>query len=281
MGFNLGDILKEHKKILLGALGIVGLVLILGIMFSNGGNIFTLGDDLTNGNGVNDLVDGGNSGKKYSGAPAMLIDTSKDYTATLFTDYGQIVVDLFEDVAPVTVNSFVFLSKDGFYNGLTFHRVVRNFVIQGGDPAGDGTGGPGYSFKDEMDADGLGLSSIKVKDATYLRSFYPSSVVNAYLDLSVKEFYEKQGYSYETGKSPHKFAPYVLAMANSGPNTNGSQFFITTKGYTGDFLNGKHTVFGVVVSGFETVDKIEAVNVNANDMPTSKIKIREITISEK
>ncbi|MBI2356686.1 peptidylprolyl isomerase [Candidatus Dojkabacteria bacterium] len=278
MGFNLGDVFKDHKKIILGSLGIVGMVLILGYVFSSGGNIFTISDDLTNG-GIDDLVGTGGNGKKYTLSQVDQIDPSKDYTATIYTDYGQIVVDLFEDEAPITVGSFAFLANEKFYDGLTFHRVVRDFVIQGGDPVGDGTGGPGYTFEDEIDADAMGLGSLKVSDATFLRSFYTSSEINANLNISVKEFYEKLGYRYTAGKSAAKFEPYVLAMANSGPNTNGSQFFITTKRYTGEYLNGKHTVFGKVVSGFETVDKIEAVNVNSSSQPTSKVKIQEIVIS--
>lgn len=280
MGLNLGDVFKDNKKILLGSAGILGLVMILGLVLSNGGDLFKLSSDLTGG-GVTDLVSNGGSTKKYSAYPTTQIDTSKDYSATIYTDYGEIGIELYEKEAPMTVNSFVFLSKDGFYDNVIFHRVVRNFVIQGGDPLGTGTGGPGYTFGDEMDADAMGLNDIKVKDATYLWSFYPPNVLNANIDRSVKEFYELNGYQYVSGKSPHKFEPYVIAMANSGPNTNGSQFFITTKGYNGDFLNGKHTVFGKVVSGFETVDKIEAVNVNSQDKPTANIKIREIEVNEK
>lgn len=281
MGINVGDVLKEHKKILLGALGVVGMVVVLGIVFSNGSNIFTLSDNITGG-GVKDLVDSdSNNSKRYSSAPAMQISSSSDYTATLNTDYGQIVIDLYEKEAPITVNNFVFLSKEGFYDGLTFHRVIEDFVIQGGDPLGDGTGGPGYQFADEMDANAMGLGSLKVSEATYLRSFYPSYEINENLNMSVKDFYELKGYTYYTGKSGYKFEPYVIAMANSGPDTNGSQFFIVSKGFTGDYLNGKHTVFGRVISGFDTVDKIEKVNVNSNDIPTSKVKIQEIIITEK
>ncbi|KKR06414.1 MAG: Peptidyl-prolyl cis-trans isomerase, cyclophilin-type [candidate division WS6 bacterium GW2011_GWF2_39_15] len=280
MGVNLGDIFKEHKKIILGTLGIVALVLILGVVLSSGSNLFTLSNDLTGG-GVDDLVNNGGNGKTYSSLPAMQIDTSKDYTAVMYTDYGQIDIDLFEKDTPITVNNFAFLVGEGFYDGLTFHRVIKDFVIQGGDPKGTGEGNPGYSFEDEIDADALGLGDLKVSEATYLRSFYSSSQINANSNLSVKDFYEKLGYKYTNGKGTTKFAPYVLAMANSGPATNGSQFFITTRGFTGDYLNGKHTVFGRVTSGFNTVDKIEAVNVNSSGKPTATIKIKEIKIVEK
>jgi len=134
--------------------------------------------------------------KKYDAAPAMSIDTVKKYTATIDTNRGKIVVDLFPKDAPKTVNNFVFLARDGFYNGLKFHRVIPDFMVQGGDPQGTGSGGPGYKFGDEVGA----------------------------------------------GKPRHKVGS--LSMANAGPNTNGSQFFITH--IATDWLDGKHTVFGQV-----------------------------------
>lgn len=142
--------------------------------------------------------------KSYSAAPAMSIDPKKKYTATFETSRGTIVCDLFADRAPTTVNNFVFLAKDGFYDGTKFHRVIADFMIQGGDPQGTGTGGPGYKWPDERAA------------------------------LNVK---------HEVGS---------LSMANAGPNTNGSQFFITH--IATDWLNGKHAVFGKVTSGQDVVD---------------------------
>jgi peptidyl-prolyl cis-trans isomerase B (cyclophilin B) len=146
--------------------------------------------------------------KQYAGPPAMSIDTAKNYTATFDTSRGAIVVDLFPKDAPNTVNNFVFLARDGFYNGTKFHRVIPNFMVQGGDPQGTGTGGPGYKFKDEL-----------------------------------------------TPGKYRKHARGSLSMANSGPNTNGSQFFITH--VVTDWLDGKHTVFGQVRSGQEIVDAIK------------------------
>jgi peptidyl-prolyl cis-trans isomerase B (cyclophilin B) len=146
--------------------------------------------------------------KQYSAPPAMTIDTNKKFAATLDTSKGQIVVDLFPKDAPNTVNNFVFLARDGFYNGTKFHRVIPDFMVQGGDPQGTGTGGPGYKFKDEL--------------------------------------------------TPGKFKKHQrgsLSMANAGPNTNGSQFFITH--VVTDWLDGKHTVFGQVRSGQEVVDSIK------------------------
>jgi cyclophilin family peptidyl-prolyl cis-trans isomerase len=135
--------------------------------------------------------------KSYDKAPEMVIDPKKKYQAVFHTERGDITVNLFADRAPVTVNNFVFLAREGFYNGTTFHRVIKNFMVQGGDPTGSGRGGPGYKWNDEKSA------------------------------LSI----------------PHDSAG-VLSMANAGPNTNGSQFFIT-HGPT-PHLNGKHAVFGKV-----------------------------------
>jgi peptidyl-prolyl cis-trans isomerase B (cyclophilin B) len=148
--------------------------------------------------------------KSYDKPPAMKIDTAKTYTATIDTPKGKITLDLYAKEAPVTVNNFVFLSREGFYDGLTFHRVIKDFMIQGGDPAGNGSGGPGYNFEDETDP----------------------------------------------AKNPHKFEkPGVLAMANAGPATNGSQFFITH--VPTPWLDGHHTIFGQVKEGQDVVNKIE------------------------
>ncbi len=146
--------------------------------------------------------------KSYAAAGDAKIDPSKSYTATFDTSKGSIVVELFPKDAPNTVNNFVFLVNDGFYNGLKFHRVIPDFMIQGGCPQGTGTGGPGYKFKDEL--------------------------------------------------TPGKFKKHQvgsLSMANSGPNTNGSQFFITH--IVTDWLDGKHTVFGQVKTGQDVVNAIK------------------------
>jgi peptidyl-prolyl cis-trans isomerase B (cyclophilin B) len=145
--------------------------------------------------------------KQYSTPPAMAIDPSKKYAATLETSRGTIVVDLFPMEAPKTVNNFVFLARDGFYDGTQFHRVIANFMIQGGDPTGTGRGGPGYRFEDEFKG------------------------------------------------NPRKHQAGSLSMANAGPNTNGSQFFITH--IATEWLDGKHTVFGQVRSGQDVVNAIK------------------------
>ena len=145
--------------------------------------------------------------KQWDSQPAMQIDPAKSYGATIETNRGTIELELSSKDAPKTVNNFVFLAREGFYDGGTFHRVINDFMIQGGDPTGTGRGGPGYSFEDEVDGNPLG---------------------------------------HERG---------VISMANAGPNTNGSQFFITHAPQP--HLNGKHTVFGKVVNGQDVVDAIE------------------------
>jgi len=137
----------------------------------------------------------------------MQIDTKKSYTATIKTNRGDIIIDLYADKTPKTVNNFVFLAKDGYYNGVTFHRVIPDFMVQTGDPTGTGRGGPGYKFADEFHSD--------------LR---------------------------HTG-------PGILSMANAGPGTNGSQFFITH--IKTDWLDGKHSVFGKVREGQDVVNAIQ------------------------
>lgn len=281
MAFDIKDLIKDNKKLLLPVVGLVVLVLFLGLLMGNGYSPFTLDNNIT-GNGVNNIIEENDMRPTYTKAPSFLLEKGKDYQATIKTDFGNIVIDLFEDETPLTVNNFVFLAKNKFYDNITFHRVVKGFVLQGGDPKGNGTGGPGYSFNDEIDAKALGLEDIKVKDATYLKSFYPSNVLSQYENSSVADFYTKYlGYKYEEGKGKTPFVPYVLAMANSGPNTNGSQFFITVGSFSGDFLNGKHTVFGKVLSGFDVVDEIEKVTVRGNDQPASDVLIKSITISVK
>jgi peptidyl-prolyl cis-trans isomerase B (cyclophilin B) len=142
--------------------------------------------------------------KQYPNPPAMAIDPSKKYTATFTTSRGEIVCELFAKEAPKTVNNFVFLARDKFYDGTVFHRVIADFMVQGGDPTGTGRGGPGYRFEDEFKG------------------------------------------------NPHKHQVGTLAMANAGPGTNGSQFFITH--IKTDWLDGKHTVFGKVTKGQDVVD---------------------------
>jgi peptidyl-prolyl cis-trans isomerase B (cyclophilin B) len=144
--------------------------------------------------------------QQWNNPPAMEIDPNKSYTATISTNKGDIELDLHAKEAPKTVNNFVFLARQGFYDGVTFHRVISNFMIQGGDPTGTGRGGPGYRFEDEFKG------------------------------------------------NPHTHETGTLSMANTGPGTNGSQFFITHAPQP--HLNGRHTVFGQVTSGMDVVNAI-------------------------
>ncbi len=141
----------------------------------------------------------------YSAPPPMTIDTSKQYTATIETEKGSMVLELFASDVPVTVNNFVFLAREGFYDGTTFHRIIPDFMAQGGDPTGTGTGGPGYKFADEF--------------------------------------------------TEHTHVAGALSMANSGPNTNGSQFFITYAPQS--HLDRKHSVFGQLVLGAKVLKAIK------------------------
>jgi cyclophilin family peptidyl-prolyl cis-trans isomerase len=178
---------------------------------------------------------GGKVKKTYSAPPPMTIDQNKTYTATIKTNYGDIVVELLPKNAPLAVNNFVFLARQGFYDGIKFHRVIQGFMIQTGDPQGTGMGGPGYKFADEL----------------------PTTL------------------NYTKG---------TLAMANSGSNTNGSQFFIMLANVD---LPKLYTIFGHVTSGQDVVDKIGNVPVKnspsgeKNSYPTVDVHIDTVTITEK
>jgi len=158
--------------------------------------------------------------KQWNSVPVMQIDTKKTYLATIETNKGTVEIELYPEYAPRTVNNFVFLAKENFYDGVVFHRVIQNFMVQGGDPTGTGRGGPGYKFGDEFSG------------------------------------------------NPLKNGTGVISMANAGPNTNGSQFFITHAPQP--HLDGKHTVFGKVTNGMEVVNAIAQGDV-----------MNSVTISEK
>jgi cyclophilin family peptidyl-prolyl cis-trans isomerase len=176
----------------------------------------------------------GVAGKQYSQPPAMAIDATKRYTATLQTNKGAIEVEFYPADAPNTVNNFICLARDGYYDGTPFHRIVKGFVIQGGDPTGTGSGGPGYRFNDEP----------------------------------VKRDYQKG----------------ILAMANAGPNTNGSQFFIVLEDLT-NRLPKNYTIFGNVIGGQDAVDAIAAVPTSRSasgeqSAPNEPITLEKVTIHE-
>ena len=147
---------------------------------------------------------------------------------TMTTNKGDVVFEMFDDDAPKTVGNMRDLAEKGFYDGLSFHRIIRDFMIQGGCPQGTGTGGPGYTFEDEI--------------------------------------------------NPHKVVRGALAMANAGPNTNGSQFFIVTTD-AAPWLDGKHTVFGRVTSGMDVVDQLEALPTDGRDRPQEPAVIEKLTFS--
>jgi len=165
--------------------------------------------------------------KIYNSPPPMVIDPAKSYTATMETTAGTMVLELFPQEAPLTVNNFVFLANDHFYDGVIFHRVIRGFMIQGGDPTGTGRGGPGYRFPDEP---------------------------------------VQRPYSRGT-----------LAMANVGPNTNGSQFFIMHADYP---LPPNYTIFGQLIEGEDVLDKIATAPTGPQDRPLNPVEIKSVRISE-
>jgi cyclophilin family peptidyl-prolyl cis-trans isomerase len=166
--------------------------------------------------------------QKWNSPPAMEIDPKKNYKARMETDKGEMVIELFADKTPKTVNNFVFLARQGFYDDVIFHRVIANFMVQGGDPTGTGTGGPGYRFEDE---------------------FHPSLK------------HDKPG---------------MLSMANAGPGTNGSQFFITH--VPTPWLDNKHSIFGQVVEGMDVLMSIPPRDPMRPEYPG--VKIQKVTIEE-
>jgi cyclophilin family peptidyl-prolyl cis-trans isomerase len=241
--------------------------------------------------------------------------------AELKTNYGTIKVELFEDAAPQTVKNFLDLAEGrksytspetgkettgNFYDGLTFHRVIDGFMIQGGCPLGTGTGGPGYQFNDEMDASSLGLDEMKAFDGNgaphqwlMLRSQddFNRQIISPLLQhlgissqeeldkrmeevqqaidtMTLKEAYELMGYTYTEGLESQQPMTGYLAMANSGPNTNGSQFFINLADTP--WLTGKHTVFGRVVEGMDIVEKIGSAETDGSNKPKEPVIIESI-----
>lgn len=290
-----GKVFKDNAGPLLMVLAVLAIVLFMAYYYG-GGNVGLLGTPFSWSQQGESMTDEDTSSARTSREPGerpdMQLKVDTDYTATIDTNYGEIEVDLLEENAPVTVNNFVVLADEGFYNGLTFHRIVKDFVIQGGDPLGTGTGGPGYTFEDEINPDSIGLDKITVADAaSYLTQLYnpydaatagyaPNSLKNN-ANKSLSEFYDDViGYDYDYDLNSVAFEPGVLAMANSGPNTNGSQFFITVSGSQTASLNGRHTVFGEVIDGMKVVDEISTELVDANSKPVTEVTIKRITIHE-
>lgn len=217
------DSLGESKK-MIGLSVLLLIICCFGLYLAKNGTIST--NNISN----DDTVE---TTKAYSGAEDVL-EEGVNYKALIKTNYGDITIDLYEDDMPIAVNNFVFLAKNGFYDGLIFHRVVKNFVIQGGDPTGTGAGGPGYKFKDE--------------------------------------------------KNTKSYTKYSVGMANSGANTNGSQFYIVSGNISSANLsaldNGGYVLFGEVIDGFDVVDTIEDVEVGSGDRPLKDVIMEKVTILE-
>lgn len=242
--------------------------------------------------------------------------------AVMQTSMGPITIELYRHAAPKTVENFVglatgqkeFIDKDGqkakrpYYDGLIFHRVIPNFMIQGGDIKGDGSGGPGYQFADEINAKALGLDKIKVsqspmamqevqmvaRDAVFKKLNIKSQQdLNAKMkqveaafateqakwkNKSLEELYTARGITYTPNLPSESNTKGSLSMANAGPNTNGSQFFLSVVDNT--YLDGKHTVFGRVLSGLDVAEKITQVEREAQDRPKTPIIIEKVTVLE-
>lgn len=209
------DSLKETGKPLLLSLGLL-VVAGIGIILIKNGNM-----------NMNTTT----TRKTYT-QPQQVLQDGVNYTAKIKTNMGDIEIDLLEKETPIAVNNFIFLAKENFFNGIIFHRVVKGFVIQGGDPTGTGTGGPGYTFQDEV--------------------------------------------------NKRKYTKYSVGMANSGPNSNGSQFFIVTgtiqEGNLDALNSGQYTLFGEVKNGKDIVDAIEKVSVDSNDKPNNPVIIQSVEI---
>ena len=221
------EIKPDFKNFFLYIFLIIGAIVILVLIFSKKSSEQINTTDNTSTSSAQ--IEGG----KYMEAPKMQLDTKKKYSAAIVTNKGSMQIELFASETPNTANNFVFLSREGFFNGVKFHRIVQDFMIQGGDPNGNGTGGPGYTFADEK-------------------------IIN----------------DYTRG---------IVAMANRGPNTNGSQFFIMHKDYA---LPKNYVIFGKVTDGLDTLDKIAEVETVDNGQgekskPTQDIIIEKVTITEK
>lgn len=255
-------------------------------------------------------------------------ETSENPIVVMSTTHGNVTIELFAKDAPETVKNFIGLAegtkeftdasgnkaKKPFYDGLIFHRVIKDFMIQGGCPQGTGMGDPGYKFKDEINADSLGLQNLKVIDEAkglheYLRVYpqqriqqmiaqpiftklginsqetfkakqkeFQEEIQKVMKTLSIKQLYEGMGYKYDASLKSTPMKKGFLAMANSGPNTNGSQFYINLK--DNRYLDGKHTVFGKVVEGMEVVEKIAGVKIGAQDKPEEDVKIISLRLKK-
>lgn len=202
-----------------------------------------------------------------------------DEIVVIETNVGNLEVELYSQAAPKTVANFKKLINKGFYNGIIFHRVIPNFMIQTGDPDGTGKGGPGYKFEDEISAKALGLSGKKVKnDPSISRQISPDDKRR---EWTIEKYLESKGYKFNNDLPSLPVDYSYLAMANSGPNTNGSQFFIVTRKPGCEWLYGKHTVFGRVIKGMDIALKIESAERDKSNRPKSKLFMKKVFLSKK
>lgn len=259
--------LKENKWLFLQIIGIIVLMIVLALVIS-GGNISYLGKGFGLSADWGNLFGKGNINSGFRNAPAFTLKYTEDYRATMETNLGILEIDLLERAAPKTVNNFVFLSEQGFYTNTSFHRLITDVLIQGGDrntlnnkPEDDGFGDPGYQIEDEINWERLDLTA---EQETQL---------------------EAEGYKSTSVILSENIGKYSVAMANEGtPNTNGSQFFIVFEDSDKiKALNGRHTVFGKIIGGFEVLAAINNSEVDNSDpnapKPKNKIFIKSIEIT--
>lgn len=186
------------------------------------------------------------------------VDPAKDYYAVITTAKGPITIQFDVKAAPYTVTSFINLARNGLYNGSKFHRVIQDFMAQGGILPGISSGP--YRYPNEISATALGLDKIKVKEADFIIPPPNSEQLKTFGDRTVEEFYTALGYKFDNSLPSRRMVRGVIAMANAGPNTNSSQFFLVTGQQEFKGLNGKHTVFGTVIHGMDLVDGLMLVN---------------------
>jgi len=227
---------------------------------------------------VKELKLDANDSDEKSTMAAINTNQTKGKLAVIETNLGTIRCELFPAAAPETVKNFVTLAKEGFFENIIFHRVIPNFMIQVGNPQfrlkPTTKQFPIKQFADEINASALGLDKILVKNANLN---IPKDIVQRFGDKTLKELYEMQGYKYSNSLPSLKMKRGMLAMANAGPNTNSTQFFITVADCF--YLDGKHTVFGEVISGFDIAEKISRVQTK-NDKPIQDVYIKTIKIIE-
>ncbi|MDD4319605.1 MAG: peptidylprolyl isomerase [Candidatus Peribacteraceae bacterium] len=214
---------------------------------------------------------GGASSSSANSMPSVSFDgqiLSGKHVVILRTSLGDITAELDADAAPKTVTNFVALAKSGYYDNLTFHRVIPDFMVQAGDPNGNGTGGRsvfGETFEDEINAKSYGLDQKKLSGVAE-----PGSLPSELKDLTVQQYFEQKGYVFDDKLQSLPMKRGAFAMANRGPNTNGSQFFIIQADGT-PWLEGQHTVFGQVTDGLDVLDAIVATPRDASDKPVEPV----------